>query len=1152
MSLHKLQERCIIILPVADATAENKTEHVTEAKETPIAFGPAFRWIEEIRHAPLDLGGDVRPAIELLARLRRPAAVPSLAGYLVHPGLLDACFQVVGWGHQLAAQNTDLHLPFALELLQIYPMHPEESSDSWWCHVTQRGATLWDIQLFDSTGQRLIFIAGYEIRAAPQSAIPSSAVRTDWLYTLDWEIKPLPNEQAAASDFDSWVLWGNAAPLCRTLVHSLGASGTPLFWVQNEAGSHTGSSEALQQWVVDPTDAAAIRAVVAKITSKHRRVGFIYLGVIDETVADAAVPATALALSSGLLQLVQALSTVQTAVRLWIVTQGVQPIAQQRQTRQIFAAAGTLWGLGRTIAQEQPPLQTVCIDLDQSDSPATQAALLSAEIRRGVGETQIVYQQQRRYVARLDHWQGMAAPAVSSIQQPMRLHLREYGSLDNLRFAPMVRQTPAAGEVEVAVRAVGLNFRDVLNTLGMLQEYYATVLGIHRAEEVALGFECAGIIATVGEEVTAWAVGDRVMGIVNGAFASSVTVPATALAKIPDRFTFAEAATIPLAFLTAWYGLKELAQLQAGERILIHAAAGGVGQAALQIAQASGAEVWATASPAKWEFLRSQGVDRLLNSRTLDFARQIAQQTAGAGVDVIVNSLKGDFVEQSFAVLANQGRFVEIGKLGIWTPTEAEQRRPDAAYHPFDLGEVLAKEPALYPRMWAALLEHFADGAFRPLPHKIFPVRQVVDAFRFMQQAKQIGKVVVSWEEAPRTEIQAAASYLITGGVGDLGLQMAQQLAAEGAKHLILTGRRAVVPETAQPTLAGLEKAGVAVHVVQADVAEQADVMRVLAICNEIAPLRGIVHAAGVLDDGLLAQQSVERWTRVLRPKVDGAWHLHRLTQAGEMAGALDFFVCFSSASSMLGAVGQSNYAAANAFMDTLMQQRAAAGLPGLSINWGPWAEIGMAARLATHHQKRLMTAGIGSISPRQGVQLFSALLANAAYGGQVGVLPIRWGSTAASTSFLERLIRPISAAPSPQSQVMSGWLAELEKASAQECQRLFMAYLQEAVTKILRLPAPPQPQQGLVDIGMDSLMAVELRSHVGNTFQLSLAMTAFIDSTIEQLAIMLAEQWLLARLQADHTSPNSGTTTDTLTRQPEAQPKESDLQDEVLEEFVL
>ncbi|MFM7174427.1 MAG: SDR family NAD(P)-dependent oxidoreductase, partial [Caldilinea sp.] len=233
------------------------------------------------------------------------------------------------------------------------------------------------------------------------------------------------------------------------------------------------------------------------------------------------------------------------------------------------------------------------------------------------------------------------------------------------------------------------------------------------------------------------------------------------------------------------------------------------------------------------------------------------------------------------------------------------------AYHPFDLGEVLAKEPALYPRMWAALLEHFAEGAFRPLPHKIFPARQVEDAFRFMQQAKQIGKVVVSWEEAPRTEIQAAATYLITGGMGDLGLQMVQQLAAEGAKHLILTGRRAVVPETAQPMLAELEKAGVAVHVVQADVAEQADVRRVLAICNEIAPLRGIVHAAGVLDDGLLAQQSVERWTRVLRPKVDGAWHLHRLTQAGEMAGALDFFVCFSSASSMLGAVGQSNYAAA-------------------------------------------------------------------------------------------------------------------------------------------------------------------------------------------------------------------------------------------------
>ena len=731
----------------------------------------------------------------------------------------------------------------------------------------------------------------------------------------------------------------------------------------------------------------------------------------------------------------------------------------------------------------------------------------------------------------------------------MRLQLQEYGSLENLRFVPLPRQAPGAHEVEVEVKAVGLNFRDVLNTLGMLRSYYADVLGIHRAADVALGFECAGVVTAVGADVTTWAVGDRVMGIVNGAFAGYVTVPATALAQIPAHFSFAEAATIPLAFLTAWYGLKEVANLQAGERILIHAVAGGVGQAALQIAQESGAVVWGTASPAKWAFLRKQGVDQILNSRTLDFAEQIVQQTGGTGVDVVLNSLSGDFVTQSFAALGQQGRFVEIGKLGIWTEDEAAQRRPDAAYHPFDLGEVLALEPALYPKLWAALQERFASGAFKPLPHKVFAAHAVVDAFRFMQQAKQIGKVVVSFEPPARTAVLAEASYLITGGLGDLGLQIAQQLAAEGAKQLVLAGRRAVVPESAQPILAQLAADGVTVQVVQADVAERADVERLLAACDQLAPLRGIIHAAGVLDDGLLTQQSVERFGQVMRPKVDGTWHLHSLSQRMP----LDFFVCFSSAASLLGAAGQGNYAAANAFMDTLMQQRVAAGLPGLSINWGPWAEIGMAARLAAQHQKRLATGGIGAITPKQGAQFFAALLANAAKGGQVGVLPIRWeGATGtAATGFLERLVRPAQVPLPSQNQELPALLAQFESASAQECQRLFVVYLQEAVTRILRLPALPQPQQGLVDIGMDSLMAVELRSHVGNTFQISLSMTAFIDSSIEQLAVMLAEQFMLARLHQAGDQPTGGASAASPANQPAAQ-QETDQDDVVIEEFVL
>ncbi|MEZ4736216.1 MAG: type I polyketide synthase [Caldilineaceae bacterium] len=372
--------------------------------------------------------------------------------------------------------------------------------------------------------------------------------------------------------------------------------------------------------------------------------------------------------------------------------------------------------------------------------------------------------------------------------------------------------------------------------------------------------------------------------------------------------------------------------------------------------------------------------------------------------------------------------------------------------------------------------------------------------------------------------LDPAAAYLITGGLGALGLQIAQQLIAAGAKHLVLSGRQGVTTAAQSQSLAQLTAAGAVIEVIRADIADREQVQALIARCQAIGPLRGIVHTAGVLADGILANQTVAQVAEVLRPKVDGAWQLHTLTQAL----ALDFFVCFSSVVALWGAPGQSNYAAANAFMDTLMQQRAQAGLPGLSIHWGPWRE-GMAAQLDATQQTRWTARGLTMIDPEQGRQWFSALLA-ADIQGQVGVMPINWKNFwqqragSGQAHFFERFM--LAEADNSANDAVQGMFTRVESApelqallddaerSAEEYQRLLNAYLQKEVRSILHLPTLPQAQQRLLTLGIDSLMAVELRSHVRTALQIHLPMTVFIDSSIEELAGMIAEQLLLSKMK--------------------------------------
>ncbi len=422
--------------------------------------------------------------------------------------------------------------------------------------------------------------------------------------------------------------------------------------------------------------------------------------------------------------------------------------------------------------------------------------------------------------------------------------------LDNLTWQPMERIAPGADEVEIRVRATGLNFRDVLNTLGL----YPGEIGDP-------GEECSGTIERVGSNVHGLQVGDAVLGMASASFASFTTTHADLVMPIPPGMDFDDAATIPITFLTAWFALERLAHLKQGERVLIHAAAGGVGMAAVQIARRAGAEIYATAgNPEKRAVLQALGVAHVFDSRSLDFADGVMAASAGLGVDVVLNSLSGDFIPRSLDVLAQGGRFLEIGKRDIWTPAQVAERRPDVDYSIVYLGDLSAGEPAAVQAMLRELAPLFAAGELAPLPKMVFLMEEAVSAFRTMAQARHIGKVVVRQPDARAAQtargmlqLSPSATWLITGGLGGIGLQVAQRLVARGARSLALVGRSAA-GEAASEQVRALEQMGAQVRTFTADVGRADDVRRVLAeIAATMPPLRGIVHAAGVVDDGVLA-----------------------------------------------------------------------------------------------------------------------------------------------------------------------------------------------------------------------------------------------------------------------------------------------------------
>ncbi len=982
---------------------------------------------------------------------------PHMVGeaYHMHPALLDACFHL--FLAALPEAQHDLYLPMGYQELLFYT-YPKGEVYSYVKFHSEIGQELIyaDLKILSYDGQVLAVLLGCKLKKTRVQAIQDKKTNKDWLYQLEWQKAKPAVLQTMPTKPRSWLLLADNIGFAEQLAKLLETANTSITWACTTEYQSS-----------DPV-------IWQDVLSKQPYHDVIYLWTLnkdqpaehDNNIA--------------LLVLIQALRKAKLTPRLWIITKGTQSVVKSSHTHEENTAIwqATIWGLARTLMLEHPEFSTVCIDLSAQETIVENAQYVLQDLLAVDNtERQITYREGERYVARLMPFS--CTYQVNTQYQPITVKLADYGMLDQLSLTPFVSQPLHADEVKIEVYASGLNFRDVLRALGMMRALEDQQFSYQQATDISFGYECAGIVKDVGNNVHRFKVGDAVIGYAANTMSSVVNLNQQQVLLKPSTISFSEAATLPVAFLTAYVGLIKCARLNRGDSILIHNAAGGVGQAAVQYAQHLGAEIFATAHPSKWAFLRSLGIRHVYSSRNLEFAQQIQIDTHGKGVNVVFNSLNGEFIDKSVSVLAQNGRFIEIGKLSIWDETRFREVRADASYHLFDLGTMPLQDIA---PLLTEMMDMFNQERLKPLPVHEFAIQEVVNAFRYMQQAKHIGKVALCFRRAESSLTRPEGSYMVTGGFGGLGPCIAEWLAQHGARHIILVGRNQP-NASAMQIIDRLKKEGVTVSIAQLDIADRAAVKQLL---TEYAHVRGIIHAAGVIQDGLFLQQTSQSFENVMLPKVQGTWNLSELTSALP----LDFFVCFSSIASLLGSSGQSNYAAANAFMDSISHYRISQGLPCLTINWGPWADVGMAAPLA----ERLQMQGYKMIPLEEGLDILANLIKNQQQG-QIGVFPMDWTRYTERLRYVNPVFEHMYVKKQPIQEEIS-WLDELGSVSPAERRTVLIEHLRAVIRKVIGVAVNTRIEESksLFDLGLDSLMAVEIKNILEGHFKQSLRSTLLFD----------------------------------------------------------
>jgi polyketide synthase 5 len=1058
--------------------------------ERGIQYGPAFAGLVAANIAENDSSATV------LAEVSLPGSIRSQQGaYSIHPALLDACFQAVGAHPDLHSDTTGtLMLPLGVRRLQAHA----STRNAHYCYVTLTSATATaveaDVEVLDEHGAVLLTVSGLRLGTGVSASGRQDRVLGERLLTIDWRQQELP--EAEGVDAGRWLVIGlgeDAEAVVLTLTGEL---------KQNNAEVST------LVWSVDAEDAAATQTLRERLSADpHTGVVLVTGDSVARTSADHV---------RAVVRIARELPEIAgEPARLFVVTRNAQTVLSDDVAN--LGQAG-LRGLLRVIAMEHPGLRATQVDLDR-DFSATDATLLAAQLLSGSDEDETAWRDGDWYTARLNlsplRPEERLTTVVSHETDGVRLQIRVPGDLQSLELAAFDRVAPGPGQIEVSVAASNLNFADVLVAYGRYPSFEGRL--------PQLGADFAGVVTAVGPGVTDHKVGDRVAGIsANGAWTTFVTCDASLAVTLPDGVPESAAAAVPSAHATAWYGLHDLARISSTDKVLIHSATGGVGQAAVAIAKAAGAQIYATAgTPEKRKLLQDWGIEHVYDSRSTEFAEQIRNDTAGYGVDIVLNSLPGAAQRAGLELLTFGGRFVEIGKRDIYGDTKLGlfPFRRNLSFYAVDLALLTLTDPGHTRRLMQTVFEKIADGTL-PLPETThFPLREGATAIRVMGAAEHTGKLVL---DVPHTGTSSAVvppenatvlrpdgAYVITGGLGGLGLFLAEQMADRGAGRIVLNGRSAPNAD-AQEVIERIRRGGTEVEVTRGDIADPDTARRLVEAATATGmALRGVLHGAAVVEDATLPNITDELIDRDWAPKVQGAWNLHEALQNSGADELLDWFCSFSSAAAMVGSPGQGAYAAANSWLDSFTRWRRAHGLAANAIAWGAWAEIGKGQAMAETGAEGAAMA----IAPEEGAYAFDALLRhNRAYTGYAPVAGTPWLAAFAQTSKFAESFASIGKNPSGT----SAFLAELHELPLEEWHARLRRLIADQISLVLRRSV--DPDRPLAEYGLDSLGILEVRTKIETETGVRIGSTDI--TTVRGLAERLYDE-----LAADRTSAEAVTT---------------------------
>ncbi|MES4904981.1 MULTISPECIES: SDR family NAD(P)-dependent oxidoreductase [unclassified Streptomyces] len=1022
------------VWPPRDAEPLDVAGFYGRAEAIGYGYGPAFR----------GLTAAWRQGADLLAEVVLPEAAHEGAdGFSLHPALLDAAL------HPLAldgrGEDGRMRLPFAWSGVSLWATGARAARVR--MSPLEHGFRL---VVADTAGQPVLSAESVVVRPTSARQLrEAGARRVDGLYAVAWVPLPTPSDttaQVEAGAAEGWAL----------------LDGGPLPFDPSEAGS--------------PPRHADIDALLAAPARPHTVLVGVPAAEGDRESADGA-----LAVTTGVLTLARRwLDTPEPAdARLVLVTRGAVAAAETDNGPDPAAAA--VWGLLRSAQAENPGRFLLC-DIDDGAGPDDVLGAVTRAV--ALDEPQVAVRGGRVLAPRLER--AGAPELMPPPDEPAwRLAAGDTGTIDSVSVVacPEVLEPLAPGQVRIGVRAAGINFRDVLIVLGMYPD-----------EGVFRGSEGAGVVLEVAGDVTSVAVGDHVFGLFEGAFGPVAVADARAVVPIPPGWTDQQAAAVPTTFLTAWYGLVDLAGLRAGESVLIHAATGGVGTAAVQIARHLGAEVYATASPGKHAVLEAMGIDEAhrASSRDLDFEEAFRTATGGRGVDVVLNSLAGEYTDASLRLLSEGGRFVEMGKTDKRDAEQIAEAYPGVRYRFYDLVPDAGLDRVA--EMLDTLAGHFARGVLAPPPVRAWPLAEARQALRHMSQAKHTGKYVL---DIPRT-LDPDGTVLITGGTGTLGALVAEHLVTtHHITHLHLLSRRGPDAPGAADLTARLTELGATVRITATDTTDPQALRQALDTVEPDHPLTGVIHAAGALDDAVLTAQTPERLASVWAAKATAAANLHRATQGLPLA----MFVIFSSAAGTLGTPGQANYAAANAYCDALATRRHRAGLPATSIAWGLWAATSeMTGHLAEGDLARMSRTGFTPLSTPKALALFDA--ARRQGGATPLALDLDPRTLGAQPSdAVPAVLRTVAAAGAPvrRTAAVAGstdWAGRLAALSDAERHRELVNLVRTHAATVLGHsdPAALRADTSFKELGFDSLTAVELRNRLSAATGLRLPAALVFD----------------------------------------------------------